>query len=201
MKNLRVILGDQLSYSVSSLDDCDKANDVILMCEVWAEATYVKHHKKKIAFLFSAMRHFAQELRQQGYNVRYTKFDDPDNARSFKGEVMRAVEHYGCDQVILTHPSEYRVLADVQTWQQQLGVAVSILPDNRFLCDLATFNAWAGKSKQLRMEYFYREMRKQYQILMQGNEPVGGAWNYDAENRKPPKESLSVPAPFIGKLQ
>jgi deoxyribodipyrimidine photolyase-related protein len=197
MKNLRVILGDQLSYSVSSLDDCDKANDVILMCEVWAEATYVKHHKKKIAFLFSAMRHFAQELRQQGYNVRYTKFDDPDNARSFKGEVMRAVEHYGCDQVILTHPSEYRVLADVQTWQQQLGVVVSILPDNRFLCDLDAFNAWAGKSKQLRMEYFYREMRKQYSILMVGDQPVGAKWNYDSENRNPAKAGLTIPKPYL----
>ena len=62
MSTLRLILGDQLSDSISSLDGCDSSRDIILMCEVWNEATYVKHHKKKIAFLFSAMRHFAEEL-------------------------------------------------------------------------------------------------------------------------------------------
>lgn len=72
-KTLRLILGDQLSHSISSIEDCDKANDIILMCEVLEEATYVKHHKKKIAFLFSSMRHFAAEMTQKGFNVRYTK--------------------------------------------------------------------------------------------------------------------------------
>ena len=80
MKTLRFILGDQLSQNISSLRDCDKSNDIILMCEVMAEATYVKHHKKKIAFLFSAMRHFAEELEAQGHHVRYIKLDDEHNS-------------------------------------------------------------------------------------------------------------------------
>ena len=76
MTTLRLILGDQLSHDIAALKGCDKDNDIILMVEVWDEATYVHHHKKKIAFLFSAMRHFAAELQDKGYSVHYTKLDD-----------------------------------------------------------------------------------------------------------------------------
>ena len=79
MKSLRLILGDQLSESIASLQGLDKARDTILLCEVIEEATYVPHHQKKIAFLFSAMRHFAEELRDKGINIRYVKLDDAKN--------------------------------------------------------------------------------------------------------------------------
>lgn len=77
MRTLRLILGDQLSQSISSLRDCDKANDVVMMCEVMQEASYVKHHKKKLVYIFSEMRHFALQLHKLGYKVCYTKLDDP----------------------------------------------------------------------------------------------------------------------------
>ena len=89
MRSLRLILGDQLSHSISSLRDFDSSKDIILMCEVMAEVIYVKHHKKKIAFLFSAMRHFAGELEQRGYRIEYTRLDDMDNSGSLTGEVQR----------------------------------------------------------------------------------------------------------------
>ena len=92
MKTLRLILGDQLSHDISSLKDCNKTEDIILMCEVWNEATYVKHHKKKIAFLFAAMRHYADDLKAQGYRVHYTKLDDPDNAGSFTAALERVIK-------------------------------------------------------------------------------------------------------------
>src|ERR1700759_3186673 len=101
-KTLRLILGDQLSHKISSLTNYNKANDVLLLCEVWDEATYVKHHKKKIAFLFSAMRHFAAELTEAGYQVCYTKLDDAANAGSFKGEVKRAIKHYDISNIAVT---------------------------------------------------------------------------------------------------
>ena len=91
MNSLRIVLGDQLSPSISCLDGCNKSTDIILICEVWDEATYVRHHKKKIAFLFSAMRHFCQELLDEGYQVRYSKLDDSDNSGSFAGEVYRCL--------------------------------------------------------------------------------------------------------------
>ncbi|MDF1827705.1 MAG: cryptochrome/photolyase family protein [Legionellaceae bacterium] len=196
MSILRVILGDQLSLDMSSLKTCDAANDTILMCEVWDEATYVKHHKKKIAFIFSAMRHFALLLRAQKFTVEYIKLDDDQNTGSFTGEVRRALARKQYTRIVVAHPGEYRVLSEIQQWQALFGVPVQIEEDNRFLSTMEDFSAWAKQRKQLRMEYFYREMRKKHQILMDGEEPVGGAWNYDAQNRKPPKSGLSAPKPY-----
>ncbi len=196
MKTLRFILGDQLSQNISSLRDCDKSNDIILMCEVMAEATYVKHHKKKIAFLFSAMRHFAEELEAQGHHVRYIKLDDEHNSCSFTGEVERAIKIHTIEQIIVTYPGEYRVLQDMLSWGKRFGMPVEIRSDDRFLCDPDEFVVWAEGRKQLRMEYFYREMRKKHAVLMNDDGPEGGQWNYDAENRKPPKEGLTIPATY-----
>lgn len=197
MSTLRLILGDQLSESIAALEGCNKKADTVLLCEVWDEATYVKHHKKKIAFLFSAMRHFAQSLQEAGYQVEYVKLNDPQNTRSFKGEVKRLLKQHRFDRIITTHPGEYRVLKDISTWENAFGIPLEIREDDRFLCTRLEFEAWAEDRKQLRMEYFYREMRKKYNILMEKNEPIGGEWNYDAENRKPPKEGLNVPAPYV----
>lgn len=196
MTCLRLILGDQLSRNISSLSDCNKDEDIILICEVMEEATYVKHHKKKIAFLFSAMRHFAADLEDDGYRVHYVKLDDKNNQRSFKGEVKCAVKDHKPDKIIVTHPGEYRILKDIQQWEKNFKVPVEIRNDDRFLCSIEEFIKWAKDRKQPRMEYFYREMRKKHNILMDGNEPEGGQWNYDSENRKPPKEGLAVPAPY-----
>lgn len=200
MSTLRLILGDQLSDSISSLDGCDSSRDIILMCEVWNEATYVKHHKKKIAFLFSAMRHFAEELMRQNYKVEYTKIDDEENAGSFQGEIERILKKHDIKRLVVTYPGEYRVLQDMLQWQLAFGLPVEIRADDRFLCSLEDFEAWSKGRKQLRMEYFYREMRRKYDILMQQSEPVGGQWNYDTENRKPPKTRLKVPPPFMGQI-
>ncbi|TBR41563.1 cryptochrome/photolyase family protein [Marinomonas agarivorans] len=196
MSNLCFILGDQLSFSLSSLQHINPTQDVILMCEVWDEATYVKHHKKKIAFLFTAMRHFAASLREKGYQVIYIRLDDPENTGSFQGEVQRLLQTGHYNRLIVTQPGEYRVLADMQQWQSLFNLPVDILPDTRFLCSIEEFQQWAQGRKQLRMEYFYREMRKKYRILMQNDEPIGGQWNYDAENRKPPRKGLNIPAPY-----
>lgn len=190
---LRLVLGDQLSEDISSLSDVDKQSDIILMCEVRTEATYVKHHKKKIAFLFSAMRHFAADLVEQGFLVTYIKYDDPLNTGSFFGEVERELKKSKICEVILTEPSEYRLMREVKTWSDQLHIPVTIKRDSRFLCSTHEFETWANGRKQLRMEYFYREMRRKYSILMEDDKPVGGQWNFDSDNRKPPKKGLEIP--------
>ena len=166
------------------------------MCEVWEETRYVKHHKKKIAFLFSAMRHFAASLHEQGFQVTYTRLDDEFNSGSFKGEIARALESTSYERIVVTQPGEYRLLNDMQHWSQLFGLPVEIRSDDRFLSSIQQFERWAIGRKQLRMEYFYREMRKLHHILMDGNKPEGGEWNYDAENRKPPKVGLTIPAPY-----
>ena len=200
MTTLRLILGDQLSKSISSLEGYDASRDIILMCEVWDEATYVKHHKKKIAFLFSAMRHFAQELQYSDYRVEYIKLDDKNNTGSFTSELKRALARHTIDRIVVTYPGEYRVLAHMKHWEKDFGIPVEIRSDNRFLCMPEEFLNWTKERKQLRMEYFYREMRKKYSILMNGDEPVGGQWNYDIENRKPPNGVLNIPKPFANEI-
>lgn len=158
------------------------------------EASYVPHHPKKIAFLFSAMRHFAAELESSGVQVRYVKLDDAGNSGSFTGEVQRAVNELHASRLIVTEPGEYRVLEMVKGWQAALGIAVTIVSDTRFISTHGEFAAWAHGRKQLRMEFFYREMRKKHSILMEADHtPTGGEWNYDRENRKPPKNGMTSP--------
>ncbi len=193
MTQLCLVLGDQLSLNLPSLQRLDPAKDVVLLVEVRAEATYVKHHKKKIAFLFAAMRHFAEELGGQGYKVDYVKLGDAHNTHSFTGEVQRAIARHKPDALVVTEPGEWRVMEQMKQWETQFGLPVSILPDTRFLCSIPEFNTWAHGRKQLRMEYFYREMRQRHNLLMKGDKPVGGEWNFDKENRKSPPKDLYIP--------
>jgi len=194
MPALRLILADQLSESISALQGLDKAKDTVIFCEVIEEATYVPHHPKKIAFLFSAMRHFAQALAAEDVHVLYIKLDDADNTGSFTGEVQRAAKKLKSSRLIVTEPGEYRVLEMMKGWQTALGIPVEIRTDDRFLATHTEFSAWAQGKKQLRMEFFYREMRKKFSILMEPDgTPTGGAWNYDKENRKPPKAGMKSP--------
>lgn len=192
---LRLILADQLSEEITALQALDAAHDTVLLCEVMEEATYVPHHPKKIAFLFAAMRHFAAELEAQGITVRYVKLDDPENSGSLNGEVARAVAALKPATLIVTEPGEYRVLEMMQSWQKSLGIPVELRGDTRFLASHAAFRNWANGKKQLRMEFFYRDMRKIHGVLMEPDgKPTGGVWNYDKENRKPPKRGMHSPS-------
>ena len=194
MRTLRLILADQLSDSLATLRDVDEAQDIVMLCEVQEEATYVKHHKKKIAFLFAAMRHFAERLKERGLRVHYVKLDDEANTGSFQGEVSRAIELFDAERIAVTEPGEYRVLQIFLGWAKLFDRPVDILPDTRFLCSQNYFRKWARGKTQLRMEFFYREMRKRYEILMEPDgTPAGGQWNYDKQNRKPPKAGMHSP--------
>ena len=184
MKTLRFVLGDQLSREISSLRGLDAARDVVLMVEVADETTYVRHHKQKIAFILSAMRHFAAELEAEGITVDYVKLDAHGNSGSFTGELAGAVKRHKPDGVIVTEPGEWRVRQMIDGWAAETGLPVEMREDTRFFATLGQFAAWGEGRKQLRMEFFYREMRRQTGILMQGDQPAGGAWNYDSENRK-----------------
>ena len=190
---LRLVLGDQLTSDLSCLSDLDRNRDVVLLAEVMSEASYVPHHKQKIAFLFSAMRHFAQELEDQGLRVRYSRLDDPENSQSLLGEVKRTLEAEGLGGVVVTEPGEWRLLEEMRGWSDKLDRPVEIREDDRFLCSREAFAAWAKGRKTLRMEFFYREMRRNTGLLMEGKEPLGGQWNYDAENRKALPDELSPP--------
>ncbi|KXU29190.1 deoxyribodipyrimidine photolyase [Sphingobium sp. 22B] len=192
------ILGDQLTPGIASLRNADPANSILLMMEVADETTYVRHHKAKIAFILSAMRHHADRLRALGWTVDYVKLDQPENSGSFTGEVARAVERHRPSAIHVTEGGEWRVRAMLEEWEGRFGIPVTIHEDDRFLCSHAEFDAWAAARQQLRMEFFYRDMRRRTGLLLtEEGEPEGGQWNFDAENRKPPpRRDLLMPQPF-----
>ncbi len=187
------VLGDQLTPTIASIRDRAKDDTVILMMEVWDEATYVRHHKQKIALIFSAMRHFAAELRDAGWKVDYVELNDPDNSGSFTGELFRAVERHDPRAVHVVEAGEWRVQQAIFEWPDKFDMPVEILPDDRFICSIAEFRDWAEGRDHLTMEYFYREMRRKTGLLMDGEKPAGGKWNYDAQNRKPPAGDMVPP--------
>ena len=190
MTTLRFVLGDQLSHGLSSLAGAT-SDDVILMAEVAEEASYVRHHKQKLVFIFSSMRHFAEELRAHGLTVDYVRLDDPANTGSFPHELRRAVGRHRVDSVIVTEPGEWRVWEMMLDWRETLDVPVLIRDDDRFIASREDFARWASTRASYRMEFFYREMRRRTGLLMDGDAPEGGAWNYDRENRR------SLPADLL----
>jgi len=195
VRTLLPVFADQLTARLASLRTMDPARDRILMVEVAEETAYVPHHRKKMAFLLSAMRHHAEALGAAGWQVDYVTLDASDNSGSFSGEIERAVARLSPEAIRVTEPGEWRVLKMIEDWESAFGVPVEICPDDRFLCTHAGFADWARGRKQLRMEYFYREMRRATGLLMDGDQPVGGKWNYDADNRKPARGDLFMPRP------
>lgn len=193
-----LVLGDQLTPDLPSLRAADPARDVVLMAEVMEEATYVPHHRRKLAFVFSAMRHFAEELQGLGWRVDYVALDDPANAGSLEAEAARALARHEAAGLVAVEAGEWRLLTAMRAWEGRLGRPVKLFPDDRFLCTPQQFAAWAEGRKSLRMEHFYREMRRAHRVLLDDDgAPAGGKWNYDAENRKPASAGLRFPDPLV----
>lgn len=194
MKTLRLILGDQLSHQISALRGLNASTDMVMLCEVMEEATYVKHHQLKIAFIFSAMRHFAEELKKNKIKTHYVTLDDPLNSQSFDTEVARAIKLLSPSKLIITMPGEYRVYKKILHWQKTLSIPVELIEDDRYFCTIDEFKSLASEKEHIRLEYFYRYLRKKTGILMNPNKtPIGGKWNYDKDNRHPLKNTLSIP--------
>ncbi len=192
---LRIVLGDQLTLGRGALRGADPQRDVIVMAEAAEEGTYVRHHKKKIAFVLAAMRAFRGELEEAGFRVRYVRLDDAENTQTLSGELARAVQTLRPRRVIACEAGEHRVIAHQRAWVEAFDVPVELREDDRFLATHAEFARWAGERKALRMEYFYREMRRRTGLLMDGDAPCGGQWNFDKENRKPATADLFMPQP------
>jgi deoxyribodipyrimidine photolyase-related protein len=163
------------------------------LVEVWDECTHVPYHKQKIVLVLSAMRHFAESLRAEGLCVDYVRLDDEGNTGSFTGELGRALSRHQVDRIIVTEPGAWRLWERMQTWGERFGTPVEIREDDRFLCSRAEFADWAEGRKSLRMEHFYRHMRRKTGWLMADSKPQGGRWNYDAENRKSLPRDIAVP--------
>ncbi len=192
VSRLILVLGDQLTEGLSALREGDRGTDTVVMAEVLEEATYVKHHPKKIALIFSAMRKFAAALEADGWTVAYAQLDYTDNAGSIVGELLRRAEQTGAQEVICTEPGEWRLINKLT----HAPIKTVILQDDRFLASHKEFEDWAEGRKALRMEYFYRDMRRKTGLLMDGDKPAGGQWNFDHDNRKPAPGSIDPKGPL-----
>jgi len=195
MTTLVLVLGDQLSPDISSLKGQDPADTIVLMAEIAEETRYVRHHRRKLAYVLAAMRHHGVALAQAGWRVDYVELEAEGNSGSFTGEVMRAVERHAPDRIVVTEAGEWRVAAMLDSWETLTGLPVEIRRDTRFLASHKAFARWIDGRADPRMEWFYREMRRHTGLLMEGGKPVGGKWNFDKENRKPPPKRMAIPRP------
>ena len=193
---LVVILGDQLSTGLASLKSADQARDVIVMGEPVADITHANHHKKSIVLILSAMRHFADSLRAAGWTLDYARLDDKGAPKTFSDMVAAAVKRHRPKRIALVEPGDWAVLEEAKSWSDRFRLPVDILDDDRFIASHAEFDAWALGKKALRMEFFYREMRRKTGLLMEGDEPAGGRWNFDHDNRRPAKGGARFPGPM-----
>jgi len=188
MSRLVFILGDQLSFNISSLQDFDRNCDTVLMTELMDEATSVWHHQQKLVFVFASMRNFAWQLQAKGIRVIYTKLTDSNNTQSFTSELIRVAQQLQPQKIIITKPSEYRVLNDFLLLKQ---LPIEMREDDRFFDN--HFASFATGKKKLLLEHFYRKMRLNTGILMHNNKPIGDKWNFDQENRSPfPKNATNI---------
>ncbi len=199
VRNLVVALGDQLSRELDSFRSFDPDQDAVWMAESLAEANHVWSHKQRIALFLSAMRHFRQELEEKGIRVFYTRLEDENGARGLDESLSEFLNSFMVTgSVIVTEPGEWRLKNAFEKLQTRLEVPLEIREDNSFLCSKSAFEEWAAGRKQLRMEYFYREMRRRSGVLMNDGSPTGGKWNFDSSNRSSfgKRGPESVPAPL-----
>ncbi|MFY2765033.1 cryptochrome/photolyase family protein [Arenimonas sp. MALMAid1274] len=182
IRNLVVVLGDQLDAESSVFDDFDPACDAVWMAEVAHEATQVWSTQPRIAMFLAAMRHFRDHLRGRGWTVHYLELDDA-GPESLEAALAADLARLRPEHVIAVRPGEWRLAQSLPAICREAGVPWIPYPDRHFYCDGDDFADWAGKRREFRLEFFYRWLRKREGILMQDGQPVGGQWNYDADNR------------------
>jgi deoxyribodipyrimidine photolyase-related protein len=183
-RHLVLVLGDQLDPQSSAFDGFDAKQDAVWMAEVKEEATHVWSHQARITLFLSAMRHFRDSLSDRGLVVHYRKMDDAGNLGSLEKELMATCHRLSPVKLVLTEPGDWRVAQNLKTAAQERGLPLEIRPDRHFICSREEFSSHVNGRKQLRMEFFYRDMRRKTGALMKDGEPVGGEWNYDKENRQ-----------------
>ncbi len=184
LRRLVLVLGDQLDLQAAAFDGFDAQQDRVWMAEVAEESTHIRSGQPRIALFLSAMRHFAATLQAAGRPLHYVRLDDADNRGSLAAQLAHDLATLRPRELVLTAPGDWRVLQALQATAQAAGLPLEIREDRHFYTTVREFAAHARGRKTLRMEFFYREQRRRHGVLMDGETPAGGQWNYDAENRQ-----------------
>ena len=184
MKRILYIAFDHLHRDFGVLQEAKKSNDVIVLVESARMTTGRPWHPLRLHFLISSARHFAETLRSEGFTVEYlmsaTTIDGLDQART----------KYGDLPIIAAEPSSFKQSANL------LAYGVTFIDNDFFLTPRSLFSTWAASQKSYLMENFYRGQRIRLGILVEGNSPIGSAWNFDKENRLPPPKNYEWP-PYL----
>lgn len=196
-RHLVFVLGDQLDDQSSVFTDFDASQDIVLMAEVREESTHVWSTKPRTAFFFAAMRHFAAALRDKKFTVDYQKIGTHDST-SLAAALAEAIKRHQPQKILVVEPGDWRVEQALRTFATTSKVNLALREDTHFMCSRREFSEWARGYKQLRLEYFYRMMRKRYNVMMEGITPLQGRWNFDSENRGafPRSGPVNLPARF-----
>lgn len=193
MTTLKLVLGDQLNILHSQLKKPDPHAIWVLM-EVRQETDYVLHHAQKILAIFAAMRDFAQTIEAAGHRVHYFKLDDPVNTHSITGNLDYLAERYQADSILYQAPDEWRLDQQLKQYASKHPLSVTMIDTEHFLTERDEAKRIFKGRKQWLMEYFYRQLRTKYHVLMQDvSTPCGDQWNYDQDNRKPWRGTPAVP--------
>ena len=189
------LLGDQMHEDHPGLAAADPKRDRVLFVESRKRSEQVTYHQLKLVLIFAAMRHRAQALREQGWQVDYVELTE-----SYASGLEDHLRRYKPEVIWVQDPSQYDLSQRMPDLAQRLGVPIEVLPENQFLTSRSEFAAWAGEKNRLLMEHHYRRMRKKLGILIEPDgEPTGGAWNFDVENRETcsslNKSQVTVPLP------
>lgn len=197
---LRLILGDQLNLQYPWFETVEEKVTYLLM-EMRQETDYAPHHIQKVVGFFGAMRHFAQVLKQQGHQVIYFKLDDAENLQVLPANLNAIFEQQQITSFEYQHPDEYRLDQQLKNFCEGLDLPTKVHDSHHFMTSREELSQFFEGKKQLILEFFYRNMRKQFNLLMEQGQPEGGQWNFDKNNRKKWKGSPAIPVAYIPKTE
>lgn len=194
---LRLVLGDQLNIHHSWFEQTDHGVCYVL-AQLRQETEYVHHHIQKVCAFFIAMEQFARHLSDRGHDVHYLTLDETSKDKSLARLIVRLCREYQVKRFEYQHPDEFRLQQQLQALELPGNIEKSCVDSEHFLLPMQEIPQHFPAGKSVRMEHFYRKMRKRFDILMQDNQPAGGKWNYDQHNRQRlKKEDLeAIPAPL-----
>ena len=194
---IRLILGDQLNLNHSWFDQIDDSVCYVMM-EVRQETDYVKHHLQKVVAFFNAMRHFKSAVENKGHRIHYFKLDNPKNKQSITENLNQIIGQYEATHFEYQFPDEYRLDLELNQYCKTLSISSSVIDSEHFMTSRLFLTEFFEGKKQLVMEFFYRRIRKDFNLLMEAGKPLGGLWNFDKNNRNKWKGEPAIPQPFKG---
>ena len=197
---VRLILGDQLNAEHSWFEKLDN-NVCYVMFEMRQETNYVKHHIQKVVAFFGAMRNFARAREKEGHRVLYYSLDDPQNEHELDKNLNKVISLLGANRFAYQLPDEFRLDQQLQKFCKDLKISTEAVDTDHFLTNRDEMGQFFKGKKKWVMEFFYRYMRKKFDVLMVHDQPEGGSWNYDKFNRNKWSGSPGIPVPYLPKTE